>query len=98
MKASIPEYADHVIKTWDAEWISKELLANMPKWMEVTRRWNEMSALRTGVLQACEACEFDVAAHYPEDVQTSETALQMCKDFIGVVQTCALIVETLPTL
>lgn len=42
LKSTIPEYVDHVIKQWDTEWISRELLRNMRKWMDVTQRWNEM--------------------------------------------------------
>ena len=56
------------------------------------------SQLHLGVMATSEASDFDVCGRYPEDMKTSEDVLQLGKDFIWVVQTCVLIVQTLPAL
>lgn len=96
LRANVPDFTAHVVKKWDTDWITKNLLGDGNKWVEVTSRWNQMSVLKNSLTDACRACTYNMTTKNPEAHALIAETIESTKVFVGVVQTCSLILETLP--
>ena len=96
LKDKIPDYQSYVVSVFDPEKIKTELLGT--QWENFVVEWSGLNKIFVAA-KACETMSVGnfVDMHAGTAKSTAET-LQNAKDFIGVVSTASLILESLPSM